>query len=133
MEFEGGSELVEYGGSKGFSKYPKCTKVAELHQHLDDWIDCLWKYGKDLLGNPRELYRRCLEIIPHELEGEVVMKGDEIKTYQQIVSFCKRSATHLKYKALSKTAERSPGAGHMNVLKPDRCIHRRSSTRSLLQ
>ena len=47
------------------------------------------------------------------------MKGDEITTYQQIVAFCKRRTTHLKYKALSKAAERSPGARHMNVLKPD--------------
>ena len=121
MEFEGGSELDAYGGRKGFNKYPRCIKVAELHQHLDDWVDCLLKYGKDLLGHPRELYHRCLEIIPHELEDEVVMKGDEIKTYQQIVSFCKRRTTHLKYKALSKVAERSPGAHHMNVLKLDGC------------
>ena len=64
-------------------------------------------------------YHRCLEIIPHELEDEVVMKGDEIKAYQQIVSFCKRRTTHLKYKALSKAAERSPRARHMNALKPD--------------
>ena len=119
MEFEGGSELVAYGGRKGFNRYPRCTKVAELHQHLDDWVDCLLQYGKDLLNNPRELDHRCLEIIPHELEDEIVMKGDEIKTYQQIVDFCKRRTTHLKYKALSRHAEKGPGARHMNVLKPE--------------
>ena len=103
LEFEGGSELAEYGGRQAFNKYPK---VAELHQHLDDWVDCLSKYGKELLSNPRELYHQWLEIIAHELEDEVVMKGDEIKTYQQIVTFCKQRTTHLKYKALSKAAER---------------------------
>ena len=36
LEFEGGSEFVEYGGRKGFNRYPRCTKVAELHQHMDD-------------------------------------------------------------------------------------------------
>ena len=46
-------------------------------------------------------------------------KGEEITTHQQIVAFCKRRTTHLKYKALSKAAEKSPGACHMNVLKPD--------------
>ena len=94
-------------------------KVGDLHQQLDDWVACRLNYGKDLLANPRELYHRCLEIIPHELEDEVVMKGDEIKTYQQIVSFCKRRTTHLKYKALSKAAERSPGARHMKAPNPD--------------
>ena len=71
---------------------------------------------KDILGNPRELHHRCLEITPRELEDEVVIKGDEIKTYQQIVSFCKRRTTHLKYKVFSKAAERLPGARHMNAL-----------------
>ena len=47
------------------------------------------------------------------------MKGDENTTYQQIVSSCKRRTTHLKYKALSKAAEKSPGARHMHALKPD--------------
>ena len=83
---------------------------------LDDCVDCLLQYGKDLLSNPRELYHRCLGIIPHELEDEVVMKGEEITTYQQIVAFCKHRTTHVKYKALSKAAERSVGARHMNAI-----------------
>ena len=49
------------------------------------------------------------------------MKGEEITTYQQIVAFCKRRTTHLKYKALSKAAERSPGARHMNAIQPNGC------------
>ena len=92
-ESENGSELVEYGGQKEFNKYPRCTKVAGLHQHLDAWVDCHLKCGKQIVGNPRELYHRCPEIIPHELEDVVVMKGDEIKTYQQIV-FSPSAARH---------------------------------------
>ena len=34
LEFEEGSELVEYAGRRGFNKYPRCTGVAKLHQHL---------------------------------------------------------------------------------------------------
>ena len=48
-----------------------------------------------------------------------MIKGEKITTYQQIVAFCKRRTTHLKYKALSKAAEKSPGARHMNVSKPE--------------
>ena len=59
------------------------------------------------LNNPRELYHRCLDITPHELEDEVVMKGEEITTYQQVVALFMYRTTHWKYKALSKAAERS--------------------------
>ena len=41
LESEGGSKLVEYGGRKGFNTNQRCTKVADLHRHLDDWVDCL--------------------------------------------------------------------------------------------
>ena len=60
LELEGGSELVEYGGRTGFNKYPMCTKVAEIHQHLDDWVDCLLKYDKDLVGMKRERFSSML-------------------------------------------------------------------------
>ena len=104
LEFEGGSELVEYSGQRGFNKYPRCTKVAELHQHLDDWVDCLLKCGKDL-SNTREFYHRCFEIIPPELEDEIVMKEDEIKTNQQTVFYCKMRTTHQQIQGFQKGSQ----------------------------
>ena len=73
LMYEGRSELVEYGGRKSSNKYARCPKVAKLHQHLDDWVDCLLKYEKNVISNPRELHHRCLEIIPPELEDDIVM------------------------------------------------------------
>ena len=107
LQFEGGSELVQYTKRKVLNQWPKCNDLKDLHQHLDDWEAALGKYGKDLLQNPAELYHRVLEIIPQSLEDEIVLKNDEITTYQDVIAFCKKRTFRLRHIAQSKAATKT--------------------------
>ena len=103
-EFEGGSSIVQYAARRALNNWPRCTKLDDLHQHLDDWVACLMKHGRDLLGNHEELYHRCLEIIPTNLEEEIVNNQIEITTYREIVDFCKRRTMRARAMAQARIA-----------------------------
>ena len=103
-EFEGGSSIVQYAARRTLNSWPRCTKLDDLHQHLDDWVAHLMKHGRDLLGNHEELYHRCLEIIPTNLEEEIVNNQIEITTYREIVDFCKRRTLRARAMAQARIA-----------------------------
>ena len=48
IEYQGGSEAVEFGGIRRLQEFPKCTNLSKLTEHLDDWQDVLTTYGHEL-------------------------------------------------------------------------------------
>ena len=69
IENHGGTEAVEYGGVRRLQEFPKCTNIAKLAEHLDDWLDVLTTYGHELEHCSRMLTNIVLGVIPKSLEG----------------------------------------------------------------
>ena len=87
--------------------------MDQLLQHLDDWTECLQTYGSDLLAAPGILRTLLLGIIPTELEDELLSKP-HVKTWQEIINWCKIKTVYRRQKVLSEAARR-PG-GRINSL-----------------
>ena len=117
-EFEGGSSIVQYAARRALNNWPRCTKIDDLHQHLDDWVACLMKHGRDLLGNHEELYHRCLEIIPTSLEEEIINNQIEITTYREIVDFCKRRTLRARAMAQARLASNQGPRRKVHAVTP---------------
>ena len=113
-EFAGGSEAVMLGGSRRLQDWSRCTKMEQLSQHLDDWVECLQQYGTELLAAPGILRTMVLGIIPVELEDELLSKPN-VKTWQEIINWCKVKTVYRRQKILSEAAKR-PGSGRVNSL-----------------
>ena len=113
LEFQGGSEAVMLGGSRRLQDWPRCNKMDQLSQHLDDWTECLQTYGSELLAAPGILRTMLLGIIPTELEDELLSKP-HVKTWQEIINWCKIKTVYRRQKVLSEAARR-PG-GRINSL-----------------
>ena len=48
IEYQGGSEAVEYGGIRRLQEFPRCSNISKLGEHLDDWLDVLTTHGAEL-------------------------------------------------------------------------------------
>ena len=106
-EFQGGSDAVNLGGARRLQDWSRCTKMENLCQHLDDWVECLETHCTDLLHAPGTLRSMILGIIPQDLEDELLSKPN-VKTWQEIVSWCKVKTVYRRQKVLSEQA-RKPG------------------------
>ena len=76
-DFQSGSTAVECGGVRRLQEFPKCTSLSKLSEHLDDWTDVLTAYGSELEHCPRLLRNMVLNIIPKNLEDEILDEGDD--------------------------------------------------------
>jgi hypothetical protein len=120
IEFQGGQEAVEYGGIRRLQEFPRCTNLAKLSEHLDDWLDVLTTHGSELEHCPRLLRNMLLAIIPSDLENEIVEKSHkvEFRTYAGIIKWCRNKVEVKRTKELSEITRRPPmsTAGHIKGL-----------------
>ena len=113
QEYQGGSEAVMLGGTRRLQDWSRCNKLDQLSGHLDDWVECLQTHCSELLHAPGLLRSMILGIIPTEYEDELLAKP-HIKTWQEIVQWCKLRTVYKRQKVLSEQARR-PG-GRINQL-----------------
>ena len=92
-EFQGGSDAVNLGGARRLQDWPRCTKIENLSQHLDEWVECLETHCTDLLHAPGTLRSMILSILPTDLEDELLSKPN-VKSWQEIVSWCKAKTVY---------------------------------------
>ena len=92
MEYQGGSDAVDFGGMRRLQEFPKCENMTKLSEHIDDWLDVLANYGTELANCPKLLRNMLLGILPKSLEQEILDKSHriEFKTYQGIITFCRQ-------------------------------------------
>ena len=103
IEYQGGSEAVEFGGVRRLQEFPRCTQVNKLSEHLDDWLDVLTTYGSELEHCPRMLRNMVMGVIPVEFENEIVEKSMEpgrtdFRTYHGIIKWCKTKVDYKRQK-----------------------------------
>ena len=113
QEYQGGSEAIRLGGARRLQDWPRCNKLESLSQHLDDWVECLQTYCSDMLHAPGTLRSMILGIIPADFEDEIIAKP-HIRTWQEIVSYCKVKTVYRRQKQLAEQARR-PG-GRINAM-----------------
>ena len=113
-EFQGGSDAVNLGGARRLQDWPRCNKIENLSQHLDDWVECLETHCTDLLHAPGTLRSMILSIIPTDLEDELLSKPN-VKSWQEIVSWCKVKTVYRRQKILAEQA-RKPGGRIASLL-----------------
>ena len=85
-----------------------------LSAHLDDWTECLTTYCSELLHAPGVLRSMLLGVIPTDFEDEL-LGNPQIKTWQEIVQWCKVKTVYKRQKLLSEAARR-PGHRVNSVL-----------------
>ena len=73
------------------------------------WVECLQTHGTELLNAPGVLRTMLLGIIPTEFEDELLSKP-YIKTWQEIIQWCKVKTVYKRQKVLAEAA-RKPGGG----------------------
>ena len=112
-EFQGGSSAVALGGNRRLQEWPRCNRIEALSAHLDDWVDCLQTHCAELLHAPGILRSMILGIIPSEFEDELLSKP-HIKTWQEIVEWCKVKTVYKRQKVLAENARR-PNGGRINA------------------
>ena len=100
-EFQGGSDAVMLGGSRQLQDWPRCQKLDQLSQHLDDWCECLQMYGTELLNAPNVLRTVLLGVIFRSLRrsflpnhtsrrGKKSSTGAKSRQYTDAKSYCLR-------------------------------------------
>ena len=128
IEYQGGTEAVEFGGIRRLQEFPRCTSVLKLSEHLDDWLDVLTTYGHELEHCPRMLRNMVMSVIPSDMEDEIVEKSfdvltqryrPEFRTYEGIIRWCKLKVSQKRTKELSEFA-RKPPSGHLKSLNDRR-------------
>ena len=107
QEHHGGAEAIQLGGMRRLQEWPKCSSQGNIVQHLVSWVECLETYNKELLAAPNVLRSMIMSIIPSEYEDEILVRP-EIRTYLDIIEFCKRRATYKRQKHLAELARRPP-------------------------
>ena len=107
-EFQGGSSAVQLGGIRRLQEWPRCNKLENLSAHLDDWVDCLQSHCTELIHAPGVLRTMLLGVIPTEYEDELLTKPF-VKTWQEIVQWCKIRTVYKRQKVLSEQSRRPHG------------------------
>ena len=120
VDYQGGSDAVQFGGIRRLQEFPKCSSMAKLSEHLDDWMDVLTTYGEELAHCPRLLRNMVLGILPKNLEDEILEKSykPEFRTYDGIIAWAKRKVINVRQKELSELSRKPPGS-RINALKMD--------------
>lgn len=119
IDYQGGSTAVEFGGVRLLQEFPKCQSIGKLGEHLDDWLDVLTTYGTEWEHCPRLLRNMALSIIPKSLEDEILDEGDDpkLRSYADIIRWCKRKVATLRTKELSELSRKPPGMPRVNSLR----------------
>ena len=112
-EFQGGSAAVQLGGNRRLQEWPRCNRLEALSAHLDDWVECLQTHCAELLHAPGVLRSMILGVIPTEFEDELLTKP-HVKTWQEIVEWCKIKTVYKRQKVLAENARR-PNGGRINA------------------
>ena len=107
-QFEGGSTLVRMGGRKLLNDYGRCPSKGDVQEYFEDWLELMGKHAPDLLTNAEEMYYRALDVLPVELEDEIVLK-DDVTTYEQIHNFIIKKYAHKKHRAQQRQVIASRG------------------------
>ena len=118
LDYQGGSDAVQFGGIRRLQEFPKCTSMSKLSEHLDDWVDVLATYGEELSHCPRLLKNMVMGVLPKQLEDEVLEKSykPEFRTYDSIIAWAKRKVINVRQKELSEFSRRPTGS-HIKSLK----------------
>ena len=117
-EFQSGSDAINLGGSRRLQDWPRYSKIESLSAHLDDWVDCLETYSAELLSAPGTLRSMILGVIPNEFEDELLSKPN-VKTWQEIVEWCKIKTVYKRQKVLSEQARKPGGRVAALLVGPD--------------
>ena len=96
IEFQGGTGTVEYGGVERLQKFPRCTDLKRLGEHIDDWLDVLSTYGFELEHCPRMLRSMILTIFPKAYEEELLDKPECTRSYLDIIALCRQKTQILR-------------------------------------
>ena len=113
-EFQRGSEAVRLGGSRRLQEWPSCNKLDQLNSHVDDWVECLQTHGTEMLQTPGMLRTMLLGIVPTGYEDKL-LTNPQIKTWQEIIEWCRIKTIYKRQKVLAETA-RKPGGSRVNAL-----------------
>ena len=118
LDYQGGSDAVQFGGIRRLQEFPKCTSMSKLSEHLDDWVDVLATYGEELSHCPRLLKNMVMGVLPKQLGDEVLEKSykPELRTYDSIIAWAKRKVINVRQKELSEFSRR-PAGSHIKSLK----------------
>ena len=110
IEFQGGTDAVEYGGVQRLQESPRCTDLKRLGGHIDDWLDVLSTYGSELEHCPRMLRSMILAIIPKAYEEELLTKPECTRDYLDIIAWCRQKTQILRTRELSDFTRRPSGS-----------------------
>ena len=88
LDYQGGSDAVQFGGIRRLQDFPKCTSMNKLSENLDDRVDVLATYGEELSHCPRLLKNTVMGILPKQLEDAALEKiyKPEFRTYETIIA-----------------------------------------------
>ena len=113
---KGTGKIVDESGRRLLQDFPQCRDMMKLSEHLDDCVTLLDEYGKELTSYPLLLRTQILAIIPSDLET-ILTDGShaEVKTYQDIIRFCKARTYRVQQKVLASNQLKSE-TGRMNAL-----------------
>ena len=90
--------------------------MTKLSEHLDDWVTLLDEYTRELMNCPMQLRTKVLAIIPPDLETTLTAGSHpEVKSYQDIIRFCKARTDHARKNVLAGSRLKSR-TGQVNTL-----------------
>ena len=99
---------MRMGGRKLLNDYGRCPSKNDVQEYFEDWLELMGKHAPDLLTNQEEMYYRALDVLPVDLEDEIVLK-DDIKSYEHIHNFIIKKYAHKKHRAQQRQIITSRG------------------------
>ena len=111
-EYRGTGAMYVNAGRRKLHNFGRCNDLSKLSQHLDEWKDQLDEFGAELHRCPETLRTMIDEIIPESIETEL-LDHEDVVTYQDVITFCKRRTYQQKQKSLARSATK----GKVNSLK----------------
>ena len=109
QEVERSYDYDDRGVRQLLNPFPRCSNFSKLPAHLDEWKSLLERFGSDLIQLPNQLWVMILEMIPADMENEIVDDKD-IKTYGK--SHCKKKAALKLQKKKQQRLKQQVGKGH---------------------
>ena len=83
--------------------YGRCTKLSELSNNMDGWLQLLDTYGGEMEHAPRMLRIMFLDIIPHDLASEMKTKRRlKDANHLELIQYCREKTDLMLTEDLAK-------------------------------
>ena len=108
VQFAGGTTAVKHGGQMRLKDFPKCRDIHKLEAHLDAWTNCLEEFGSELYAAPGMLTTMAIDLLPEDLENEVI-DIPELNTHTKVIAWVKRRLEYKRQKKMADFARKDGG------------------------